>query len=150
MRIKLPRFVLGGMFSTIIILGLLYLTSLLENIAASSNIILYWLLNFIVITIMVLMLKILILYFPMLYYHPNESILQTFREAVRRSSWVLLVYYLIIIGVFCLASYVIYYVFDIISLFQLMNIGVEEIIQSYFHVLIILVQISMYRQVVHH
>ncbi len=148
MKEHLPKFVFGGLFLSVVIGCIFYISFLFGQMNIGHN---YDFLAVIRVVILIfaiiVMLKSVILFFPILYHEENKSLVSVFRFAIKRSSWRLIAYYLLFIILIHWLGLMLYYIFDIVSLFKIMGVGIEDLIQAYMHVIIMLVQISIYKNV---
>ncbi|MEQ9116269.1 MAG: hypothetical protein RLN62_05690 [Rickettsiales bacterium] len=144
----LPRFVFGGLFASVVLSLAFYASFLVGkmNLDFDSDL-LSVIRSSILVLGVILMLKSMILFFPVLYYEDKYTVMQTFRSCIKRTSWRIVAYYLFIVIIFHWLGFMIYYIFDIMHLFKLMGFGIEDIVQAYIHILIMLSQISIYKNI---
>lgn len=145
---KLPKFVFGGLFASFILGIICYLGFLFAKLDSNmpNNLIGTVKVSIFIIGLM-LMFKSMTLFFPMLYYENDKSVSQVYRSCIKRTSWRLIAYYLFIAIILNVLGFVVYYIFDILSLFKFMGIGIEHVVQAYVHVLMMLVAISLYKNI---
>jgi len=144
----LPRFIFGGLFASFVLSLVFYVSFLFGklNFELDSNLISVIRATILILGI-ILSLKSMILFFPVLYFEENLSVTQVFRSCVKRTSWRLVVYFLLIVIVLHWLGYMIYYIFDLAQLFKIMGFGVEDIVQAYVHVLVMLSLVSLYKNI---
>lgn len=144
---NIGKFVFSGVFAWAILWLIIYISFFLGGLFPSDDIIMATIRSGILILGLVLALKAMILFFPMVYYIKNKTIPQMFRLSVKKSSWRLVAYYLIFVILLQLGGVIIFYILDILYLLKVMNIDIGAFLQAYIHVIIMLVQISLYKNI---